>query len=163
MPRNQQQQNDNQTPVLHSVLSTWRTSFLTFLLIVSSSTPHVINRLDVGNEVYQLLISSNRAFQVPPIVNNIAAVLPWLLESAPINHIHPLDVHNRIARVCFNNLLHNFYPITVWQNAEDAVMEYLSIRWGKRIHFTGFQHILLHGYYFIQRYYGYGFLYFAND
>jgi len=110
--------------------------FLTFLLIVSSSTSYVIKRLYVGNAVFQLLISSNHAFQVPPIVNDIAAVLPWLLESAPIQlsycyqtvalnlhfvygshgeyHIHPIDAHLSITRVCFNNLLHNFYPITVW-------------------------------------------------
>jgi len=141
--------------------------------------------LYVGNAVFQLLISSNHAFQVPPIMNDIAAVLPWLLESAPIQlsycyqtvalnlhfvygshgeyHIHPIDAHLSITRVCFNNLLHNFYPITVWWNVEDAVLEYLPIRRGRKIHFAGFQHILLDGYYFIHRCYGYGVLYFAND
>jgi hypothetical protein len=153
------------------------------LLIVSSSTPVIKRLMDVGNKLSQIHISSNHTFQVPPFVSHIAAVIPWLLELAPtllcycykaaaVNlcfvcdshgdyHIHPLDAHLSITGV--NNLLDIFYPITVWKNAKDAVMEYLQIRWGRKIQFARFQHILLDGYYFIQRYYGYGFLYFAND
>jgi hypothetical protein len=137
-------------------------------------------RKDLVNDVAQLLISFSCAFQVPTFVNNIAAVMPWLLESAPIPlsycyktvainlhfvcdshgdyHIHPLDDHLSILQVCFNNVLHNFYGATVWVRSEDAVMAYLPIRWGRRIHFAGFQYILLDGYYFIQRHFGYGYL-----
>jgi hypothetical protein len=98
-------------------------------------------------------------FQVPPFVNDIAAVLPWLLESAPIPlsycyqsvavnlhfacnsngdyHIHPLDAHLRIAIICLNRVLHNFYPLTVWQTALDAVKDYIPIRWGKKYTILG--------------------------
>jgi len=132
---------------------------------VSLPTPHIIRRTDLGNEVAQLFISSNHAFQVPPFVNDIAVVMPWLVELAPIPlsycyrtvainlcfvcdshgdyHIHPLDTHLLILWVCFNNALHNFYGATVWQNAEDAVMVYLPIRRGRRICKAGFQHIWL--------------------
>jgi len=59
-------------------------SYPTWVLVVSSPFPHLIRRTDLGNEVAQLLLSSNCAFQVPPYVNDIAAAMPWLLESAPI-------------------------------------------------------------------------------
>jgi len=33
-------------------------------------------RLDLKSDIFQLLFSSEHAFQVPPFVNDIAAVLP---------------------------------------------------------------------------------------
>jgi len=62
MPHNRHQQQENPAPLLYSSLSTRRSSYLTRLLIVSSPTPDVIKRTDLGNEISQLLISSNRAF-----------------------------------------------------------------------------------------------------
>ena len=84
MPRNQHQQLQEQSPLLYSSLTTRRSSYPTWVLVVSSPFPHVIRRTDLGNEVAQLLFSSNRAFQVPPYVNDISTSMPWLLESAPI-------------------------------------------------------------------------------
>ncbi len=153
-------------------LTTRSSSYLTWVLVVSSPFPHMIRRIDLGNEVAQLLISSNRAFQVPPYVNNIAAAIPQLLESAPIplsycyisvvtnlhfvcdihgdNHIPLFDTHHKILQVFFNVVLHCFYPSTVWECAEAAIMAYLPERWGRKIHIEGFQHILQDGQYYIQ-------------
>ena len=75
---------EDQVPLLYSSLTTRRSTYPTWVLVVSSHFPHVIRRTDLGNEVAQLLLSSNRAFEVPPYVNDIAAAMPWLLESAPI-------------------------------------------------------------------------------
>jgi hypothetical protein len=118
MPRNQPQQLEDQAPLLYSSLMTQRSSYPTWVLVVNSPFPHVIRRNDLGNEVAQLLLSLNHAFEVPPSVNNIDAVMPWLLKSAPIplsycyksvvinlrlvcdshgdNHIRPIDTHLKI-------------------------------------------------------------------
>jgi hypothetical protein len=83
--------------------------------------PNVVRRMDLGNEAAQVLLSSNCAIEVPPIVNDIAATLPWLLRSAPfpllscympivVNlqfvadcqgdyHIHPFEAHLKISIV----------------------------------------------------------------
>jgi hypothetical protein len=141
-------------------------------------------RLDLGSDIFQLLFSSEHAFQVPPFVNDIAAVLPWLLQSAQIPlsycyqlvtvnlhfvcysngdyHIYHLDAHLRIAIICLNNVLRDFYPLKVWENGLDDVKGYMLIRWGNRIHYAGFQIILLDAYYFIQQHFGFGYLKFTN-
>jgi hypothetical protein len=72
-------------PPLYSAMTTRRSSFPTWLLIVgrpSTHMPHLIKRADLGNEVLHILISSNCALQVPPIVNDIAESLEWLIESS---------------------------------------------------------------------------------
>jgi hypothetical protein len=156
MPRNQRQQLEDQAPLLYSSLTTWCSTYLTWVLVVSSHFPHVIRRTDLGNEVAQLLLSSNCAFKVPPYVNDIAAAMPWLLESASIplsyyyksvainlhlvcdshgdKHIRPIDAHLKILQVCYTVLLHCFYPNTIWEHAEAAIMAYLPERWGGKIH-----------------------------
>jgi len=145
----------------------------------------VIRRTELGNEVAQLLLSSNCAFQVPPYVNDIAAAMPWLLESAPIplsycyksiainlrlvcdihgdNHIPLFAAHLKILQVCYTVLLHCFYPDTVWERAEATVLSYLPERWGGKIHIDGLQHVLQEVYYYIQYQFGFGVLYFPVD
>ena len=72
MPRNQRQQLQDHSPLLYSSLTTRHSSYPTWVLVVSSPFPHVIRRNELGNEVAQLLLSSNRGFKVPPYVNDIA-------------------------------------------------------------------------------------------
>jgi hypothetical protein len=91
MPCYQHRQLQDHSPLLYSSLMTRRSSYLTWVLVVSSPFPHVIGRTDLGNEVAQLLLSSNRGF----------------------------EVH------CVTFLLHCFYPDTVWEHAEIAIMAYL--------------------------------------
>ena len=84
MPRQrQQQQLGNRVPLLFSSLSTRQSSYPTWLVILSTPTPHVIKRSDLGNEVADLLLLSYRAFPVPPMVNDIASALSWLVDTAP--------------------------------------------------------------------------------
>jgi hypothetical protein len=107
--------NNWRTQCLFYIHHTQHSSYPTWLLVVSLPTPHIIKRTDLGNEIAELLVSSNHAFKIPPFVNDIAAVMPWLLESAPIPlsycyksvatnlhfvcdshgdyHSHPLDAH----------------------------------------------------------------------
>jgi hypothetical protein len=127
MPRNQRQQLEDQAPLLYSSLTTRRSSYPTWVLVVSSPFPHVIEKL---NKVAHLLLSSNHAFDASPYVDDIAAAMPWLLESAPIplsycyksiainlcfvcdihgdNHIPLSEAHLKILQVCFTVLLHCF-------------------------------------------------------
>ena len=76
MPRNQRQQLQDHSTQLYSSLTTRHSSYPTWVLVVSSPFPHVIRRTELGNEVAQLLLSSNHAFQVPPYVNDISAAMP---------------------------------------------------------------------------------------
>jgi len=90
-----------------------------------------------------------------PTVLLLPEALPWLLQLAPITlsycyqsvainlhfvcdiivvyHVQPHDAYLRITTVCFNSLLHNFYPLNVWRNAEVVVIEYMPIRCDSRI------------------------------
>jgi len=113
---------------------------------------------------------------------DIAAAMPWLLESAPIplsycyqstvinlrlvcdrhgdNHIPLFEAHLKILQVCYTFLLRCFYPDTVWERAEAAIMAYLPERLGESINIEGFQHVLQDGYYYIQHHFGSSYLYF---
>jgi len=152
-------------PLLYSSLTTRRSSYPTWLLIKSSPIPNVVRRMDLGNEAAQVLLSSNRALEVPPIVDDIAATLPWLLRSAPfpllscympiaVNlqfaadcqgdyHIHPFEAHLKISIVCMKQMLFNYFsdPVSVVSN--QVIQDYVADRWGNQIQYVGFQNILL--------------------
>jgi len=147
MPRNQRQQLQDHSPLLYSSLTTRNSSYPIWVLVVSSPFPHVIRRTELGDEVPQLLLSSNRGL---------------VCESHGDNHILPIDAHLKILQVCYTVLLHYFYTDTVWESAEAAIMAHLPERWGGKIHIEGFQHVLQDGYYYIQHLFGSGYLYFPT-
>lgn len=175
MSQQQRRRTTTQAPLLYTSLSTRRSSFPSWLLIISSPTPHVIKRSDLGNEVSELLINSNRALQVPPLVNDIAESMQWLLTQAPVPlsycyravavnllfvcdftgeyHIYPYDAHLKIAMVCMNKLVYSFLHREVVVVANEAVTNYLTNRWGDRIHLVGFQRILLDAYNYLLQYF----------
>jgi hypothetical protein len=186
MPRQrQQQQLGNRVPLLFSSLSTRQSSYPTWLVILSTPSPHVIKRSDLGNEVADLLLLSYRTFPVPPMVNDIASALSWLVDTGPTplflccykaiarnllyicegnsyHYIHPVDAHQTIALICMNSLLYDCYPRDIIETAYEAVREYITTRWGDRIQYAGFSNLLSDSYMFIKRNYGNGMLFFRE-
>ncbi len=187
MPRQRRQQNlRDPAPLLYSCLTTRRSSFPTWLLIVGSTPiPYVIKRSDLGTEVTQLLLSSNRALPVPPLVDDIASVLSWLLytdhfplhncyKSIAVNlefvcdvncdyHIHPLDAHFKMSIICMNRILYDFFPRDLVPRALEGVTEYIRGRWGDTIRHAGFQLVLLDAYTFLKSTYGFVKPYFIRN
>jgi hypothetical protein len=163
--RGRQQSAEAPVPLLYSSLTTRRSSYPAWLLIKSSPIQNVVRRMDLGNEAAQVLLSSNCALEVPPIINDIAATLPWLLRSAPfpllscympivVNlqfvadcqgdyHIHPFEAHLKISIVCINRMLFNYFsdPVSVVSN--QVIQDYVADRWGNQIQHVGFHNILL--------------------
>jgi hypothetical protein len=160
------------TPLLYSSMSTRRSSFPSWILIRSSPMPHIIRRSDLSNEATRLLISSGRALQVPPQVNDIAESLSWLMTSdAPVPlrscfrgisvglglvcdfessaHIHPLDAHLKIAAIAMNNMMAEFCP-TFHSEANGIIMLYMHSRWGNQLSFVGFKRLLLDCYLYVR-------------
>jgi hypothetical protein len=181
MPHNWQQQHENPAPLLYyhcppGVQVFWHGCWVSAHLYLTL----------LRDQIWEMKYSSY--LFLPIMLSRFlplwTAVLPWLLESAPIPlsycyqsvvvnlrfvcdshgdyHIHPLDTHLAIATVCWNFMLHYFYPLTVWLNALDAVKGYMPIKWGNRIHYAGSLHFLLDAYNFIKRNIRYGYLYFTN-
>jgi hypothetical protein len=157
MPRQrQQQQLGNRIPLLFSSLSNRQSSYLTWLVILSTPTPHVIKQSDLGNEVADLLLLSYCALPVPPMVNDIASALSWLVDTGPTplflccyksithnllyicegnsyHYIRPVDTHRTIALICMNSLLYDCCHRDIIETAYEAVKEYITTRWGDRI------------------------------
>jgi hypothetical protein len=173
-------------PLIYTSLSTHRSSYPTWVLIKSSPTPHIVRRSDLGNEATELLFSMNRAVQVPPLVNDVAESLDWLVHSVPLplaycrrtiivcleevcdfnsrSHIHLLNAHFSIMMVAMSTVLDNFFPASVTDEAKEVTRDYMLMRWGNnRMHLVGFRNILLECYHFINVHYGFGFLYFTNN
>ncbi len=189
MPRNHHQhldQGQQRCPLSYSSLSTRRFSYPTWILLKSSAVgvmPVLICRADIGNELTQVLLASHHVVPVPPLVNDIAEALQWLLSEAPIplgycyrdvlinlgfvcdvslpHHIHPKDAHLQIAHVAMNNLLHNFSPPTIYEDAINLLVNFYQQRWNNRLQFVGFRQIVEQSYNLVSRSFGYGFLYFT--
>jgi hypothetical protein len=186
MPRQrQQQQLGNRIPLLFSSLSNRQSSYLTWLVILSTPTPHVIKQSDLGNEVADLLLLSYCALPVPPMVNDIASALSWLVDTGPTplflchyktiahnllyicegnsyHYIHPVDAHWTITLICMKSLLYDCYPWDIIETAYEAVREYITTRWGDRIQYAGFSNILSDSYMFMKRNYRNGMLFFRE-
>jgi len=134
------------------------------VVIKSTPLPVFVRRSHFCNEVFSLLIALNHALSVPPLVNDIAEALTWLLVEAPFPlrvcyrgvsmalllvcdcrdraHIHPLDAHEKIAMIAMSNVMDAFSP-RFYLNAHDVVKSYIRSRWGEGISFVGFKHLLL--------------------
>ncbi len=182
MPRQRQQreqQSGNSVPFYFSNLSTRRSSYPTWVVIRSSPAPQIVKRSDLGIEVAQLLIRSNRALPVPPFVNDIASALSWLVDTAPAallltcyrpiqhnllyvcdrncnHHIHLVLAHRIIASLCMTRLLLHLYPENIYTAASEAVDAFITTRWGDAVHFAGFTNVLLDSYIYVKNNYGDG-------
>ena len=153
-------------PPFYSSLSTRRSTYPTWVLLTSSSIPTLIKRSDVGNDICQVLLSSHCALPVPPLVDDIAETLSWLLTEAPFpfatayasiarcllcvcqHQIHPVEAHFKITMIAMSNILLVFPPV-LYDHAMEELRRYLQNRWGERISFAGFRNILFDSYDFI--------------
>lgn len=101
--------------LVYSSLSTCQSTYLTWILLRSSPIPTVIKHSDLGYNVCQDLHSSSHAIGAPPLINDLAESLPWLLWEVPFllatsyvtitinlqhvcecknnGHIHPSEAH----------------------------------------------------------------------
>lgn len=152
--------------LFYSSLSTRRATYPTWVLLTRSSIPTLIKRSDVGNEVCQVLLSSHSALPVPPLVNDIAESLSWLLTEGPNpfvhchaiiakcllrvcrHQIHPAQAHFKITLAAMSFLMKFFAPI-VHDDAIEALRSYLQDRWGESISFVGFRYLLFDSYRFL--------------
>ena len=69
--------------MIYSALTTRRSTYPTWILIKGDPMPVAIKRVYLGNEISESLISSRRAVVVPPMVDDIAEALTWILWDAP--------------------------------------------------------------------------------
>jgi hypothetical protein len=84
MPNNLNNNNDaNPAPLLYCSLSTRGCSYPIYILLRCSRMPNLIKRQFLVNQICSALITSGRAVAVPPLVDDIADALIWLLDDAP--------------------------------------------------------------------------------
>jgi len=133
-------------------------------MLKSFPTPILIKTSDLGNNnAVQGLLGSDQILPVPPIVNDIAEAMSWLLEVdflqcvyRPVaknlflvcdwlspGHISPYDAHFRISLVVTNSILNQSFRPEIIADAMDLVELYLSECWGDRITFAGLRNILI--------------------
>jgi hypothetical protein len=152
-------------------MSTRRSTYPTWVILRSSPIPTVIKRSDVGNNLCQDLLASSHALAVPPLVNDIAESLPWLLWEAPFplttcytliainllnvcefnnnGHIPPREAHFQLTMFAMGNIMHAFSSAH-HGNAMIMLRYYIGERWGQRISFVNFRCLLLESYSFLK-------------
>jgi hypothetical protein len=146
--------------------------YCTWVLIKSSPLPVFIRRSHLGDEVFLLLLASNRALSVPPLLNEIVESLTWLLMEAPLSlrvcyhsvskalqlvcdcrdsaHIDPREAHEKITMIVMSNVMSAFSP-RFYPSAHDLLKSYIRSRWGEGISFVGFRTLLIECYNFIKK------------
>lgn len=157
--------------LLYSSLTTRRSSYPTWILIKAKPFPAVIKRLYLGNQLTQVLLASDRAVAIPPVVDDIADSLTWLLRDAPSplkscyvcvlanlrwvccdrndkRHIPPHEAHARIAVIAMSRVVRETIP-SMYFEALNYVRNFMVHTWGDRISFAGFQAILMDCYQFL--------------
>jgi len=133
-------------------------------MLKSSPTPILIKTLDLrSNNAVQGLLGSDQILPVPPIVNDIAEAMSWLLEVdflqclyGPVaknlflvcdwlspDHINPYDAHLHISLVVANIILYRSFRQEIIGDAMDLIKLHVSERWGERITFAGFRNIIV--------------------
>jgi len=151
-------------PLTYCPLSTRRSSYPSWVILKGSSTPVVFKTSDLSNDAVQALLHSDQVFPVPPMVNDIAEALPWMLvvDNFPLQfsyqevlfqllhvcdwnsplHISPYDAHFKISLVVAERILWKVFHPVIISEAMDLIRLHLIERWGARITFAGFQNIL---------------------
>ena len=126
--------------------------------------PNLIKRHFLGNQICSALLTPGRAVAVPPLVDDIADALIWLLDDAPIplrctykvvannllrvciindDHIHPFEAHFRLTMVASTILIHKYFSHEDDAMIEQSVKDYVRLHWGHRISLVPFKSILL--------------------
>jgi hypothetical protein len=71
----------------------------------------------------------------------IAINLRYVCECNNNGHIHPFEAHFMLVMLAMSNIMLAFLPAQ-HDNAMMMLRLYLGNRWGRRISFVGFQHLL---------------------
>jgi hypothetical protein len=143
-------------PLLYRPLRTRRSSYPKYVILVNAGCPIPVKHSILGHEVSVALVNSGRAFEVPPIVDDIAETICWLLEPAsqlPIrcifnsmassllrvcdrrtHHIHPLEAHFKLAAIAGCIIGRTYFGADVMdpEFVYDRVSQYLGVIWGER-------------------------------
>jgi hypothetical protein len=91
-------QENSETPLLYQPLTTRRSIYPAWVIIKSSPLPTVVHRTDIGNDICALLLSSQRAVNIPSLLNNVAESLSWILETAPLPIV---AAYHNIVRILY--------------------------------------------------------------
>ncbi len=108
-------------PLLYRPLCTRRSSYPKYIILINGGSPIPVRHGVLGHEISSALVNSGRAKDVPPVVDDIAETLCWLLEArSPIplqcifnmisshllrvcdirtHHIHPFKAHFKLAAI----------------------------------------------------------------
>ena len=164
-----QQSPSSHPPLLYEALTTRSSSYPTYILLKSHPIPFVIQHSELGNSIYEALVSSNRAVPVPPLVNDVADALSWILAEAPLpircsypvvaislyhvcvitdTHIHPFQAHFELTMIAMSCVLRSFLA-SQYDGAILLVKSFLSNRWGHRISLVPFKELLLESFEYI--------------
>jgi len=150
-PRRRQQ--NHQYPLIFGPLSTWRSSYPTWVMMYSHSLPYAIKLSNLqNNAVVQALLGSEHILPVPRIVDDSAESLRWLLEDEvfPLSpfykvvvtqlllvcdwqspfHVHPYDAHYKIILIVVKNFLRKYFARSIFREAVDLVTLHLRESWG---------------------------------
>jgi hypothetical protein len=156
---NEDDRNNNETvlPLLYRPMRTRRSSYPKYIFIRNGRAPILVRRAVLGNEISSALVNSERAWELPPIVEDIADALCWLRESdSPIhlrciyntvaenlsrvcpwshNHMHPYSAHFNLAVFAGCDIARVFLHgrNLPYNNAVyPAILDYVGNRWGER-------------------------------
>ena len=153
--------------MIYSALTTRRSTYPTWILIKGDPMLVAIKRVYLGNEISESLISSRRAVVVPPMVDDIAEALTWILWDAPqpigcsyaliiINlydictfgstSMHIREAHFRLTLMAMSCVLYSYFSHTQHAKAMILLTNHLNHQWGQRIHLVGFKNLLLDSY-----------------
>jgi hypothetical protein len=143
-------------PLLYRPLCTRHSSYPKYIILINGGSPIPVRHGVLGHEISSALVNSGRAHEVPPVVDDIAETLCWLLEArSPIplqcifnmisshllrvcdirtHHIHPFKAHFKLAAIAGCIIGRAHFNLDTFPDAVvyDTVTHYLGVRWGRR-------------------------------
>jgi hypothetical protein len=160
---------NSEAPLLYQPLTTRRSIYPAWVIIKSSPLPTVVRRTDIGNDICALLLSSQRAVNIPSLLNNVAESLSWILETAP----HPIAAaYHNIVKILYlasipgSNVylfdahlkivlgaVVDFLSCTLHEKEGVLIASdlYLQQHWGGRLTIAPFKEVLLDIYKFLSQ------------
>jgi hypothetical protein len=140
-------------------------------LLKSHPIPFIIKHIELENSICEALVSSNHAVPVPPLINDVADALRWILAEAPLPircsypvvaislyhvcvitnmHIHPFQVHFELTMIAMSCVL-RLILASQYDGAMLLVKSFSSNLWGQRISLVPFKEILLESFEYITK------------
>jgi hypothetical protein len=160
---------NNAPPLIYRPMSTRRSSYPKYIMLINGESLIPIRCIILGNDICLALIASSRAWELPPIVDDVADALGWLCTgNSPIqlrciydsvavnllrvcprsrNHLHPYSAHFKLAVIAGCDIARIYlhgrnlaYNDAVYR----AILDYVTNRWGEREIFrVNFKEVLI--------------------